>query len=113
MRSQKDIERDIASFSGAVSVLKELKKYLDDNLPYCLDALSKFEKELKECRNTDWISCDERLPENGVSVLVWDHGTVEPATYSEAGWFPTYSGLSVFTNVKFWRPMLVGPEERE
>jgi len=60
----------------------------------------------------EWVSCDDRMPEKGVRVLVYDEirKRVCEAFRDEQQYvldFWTVSGLAV--TVKFWKPLPKGP----
>ena len=59
-----------------------------------------------------WISVDDRLPENGIDVLVYVRdGTIDTAYYSLCGYWECYTSMS--NAVSHWMPLPKAPKEDE
>jgi len=56
----------------------------------------------------EWISVDERLPEDRVSVLVWNKDSVEIGFMSKGKW---QSWVEFYRGVTHWMPLPEAPNE--
>ena len=54
---------------------------------------------------SNWISCNERLPENNQDILVWieDSERIAPCNYFEGKWFDAI--FDRFVNPIAWMPL--------
>lgn len=61
-----------------------------------------YEAGIKDALANQWISVDERLPEEGQRVISKDMGVIGPATYNNGVWWNSVTGLH---NITHWIPM--------
>lgn len=58
----------------------------------------------------EWINVNDRLPEDGESVLIWDNESVEIATHN-SGLFEWQGLILADSSVSHWQPLPEPPNE--
>jgi len=83
------------------------------SLPIVNDVAECLRELLALRKENEWISVEERLPEDGVKVLCsYDDGYMELSFRHAGGWgAPPIVGDRVDRPYKFWRPLPAPPEE--
>lgn len=66
---------------------------------------------LKDYQSSKWISVEERLPEEGVSVLIYGFGCVDIGWVIDTGWRSEYINDYDEGEITHWMPLPEPPKE--
>ena len=77
-----------------------------------LELMSEAATTIEKLQKPQWISVDERLPEEKGFYLVFSPFGIIGTAYFGAKWFVEDSRINV-KNITHWMPMLASPEEKK
>ena len=120
INSLKSNNSELKSYNEGMQIIEEmaevLKNYTERNYIMASHVILEcYAEELysKNYRKQEWISVDERLPNDKQEVLTIDsQGKMEVCFYEEQweGIFQQYGGLTKIFNITHWMPLPEAPK---